>query len=1147
MRHNSEKIRIIDCNENKHSRPSIVTPKRQIKIVSVDNVEGQRSATVNNDVGSEDLGTDELFNEKFKTLQANLRRLLDVIREYYDVNKEYKHLIKLSDHNKEKAVEFKSSMRCFFRHIKDVHEIEHHDSSATKSYLSQISALRKWFRKTKRQYINSSTENEIRTFLRNNKNIKSRSEDIAVFLVDKLFHMDENVNITNPENSFLLNDAYSKYLIFINKAINWCPEISNAIVKELDSNRRKEKAVNVNNAFKQDHRDGKLAYEIKGDISLVSIVLGEDVLKRIWKIYLTLLNFIYFKTYQDAVYVQFTKIWKMIAQFLRAFCQKNSRFRELLNDSRFCVLKNDSKKDNFVSIFSENFLLLIKFLRSSRIWSNKQNTLVHSDRGQLMDILEDILVDCVSMLSKSTKIKFSDYYKYNHDIWKGIIMRQIDEESAEFLSLQIYVVVFLTRIIQHLDNEMISVMSSIYNIDELFNRMLVSVKHLYANKKGISNNHKKALKHSDKIRDLQKANVFKFHEFVEHGNEIISSPGDLLDFYKGNKQFSNHISLQFAIQIYIFLQKMACKDKFFSIYLRSKERMAKSLFTIQGHLDPDNTLVHVEDHAIFAFIMSITSSVEVMTDYSDHKLLGAPSKILTRLYYQKLPECFFTTRSMDEEFYYKAPIENPSAKMLHLHNQFFSIKEELANNYQLYQKMGYFSVLFNGDSFTVYNYVLIVLSIILNIVMLYYMNNFDEIGGRISYPENGFMGVQIVAWILAAFSLTFLTLWSVFRGPTEYRMNKNLRLIDKGKSLDEGKLSFEEKFGVIFLDCFLHNFRSNSYFFHLLFTLLGIFVDEVFFTLNFIMLMNVSGDISYILHSIVDQFDKIVGTLILLALVLYSYSYLLIMGFTESFPETGQVTCQSFYACFLNTIQLGFIPGAGIHDKLDVTSDIGTGPKFWAYFFLTLTFFILVKLILLNVIASIIIDTFKDLRDKYCRRINEQINFCFICNHSKWDIQKESIDFNKHINKSHLYWNYLFFRLTLAKDNSEKMDDINNYVRKLCDRMNFGWIPNRVLLTGKKNFKIFKGKREEIGEDEDNDEDNGCNELKEEEQLQLIEENELQEQMCSANPEEAVQETQSKEFETTKGDDGDKNSDDDDNDDNSVSDSDEEEMEDIMH
>ena len=222
------------------------------------------------------------------------------------------------------------------------------------------------------------------------------------------------------------------------------------------------------------------------------------------------------------------------------------------------------------------------------------------------------------------------------------------------------------------------------------------------------------------------------------------------------------------------------------------------------------------------------------------------------------------------------------------------------------------------------------------------------------------------------------------------------------------------------------------------------------------MLMNISGDISYILHSLVDQFDKILGTLLLLMLVLYSYSYLLLTGFSDKFADGNPATCQNFYSCFLNTIILGFIPGGGIADKLDHYPSMNIGGSFWANFFLVVSFFLLVKLILINIIGSVIINTFNTLRGEYCARIYEEENICFVCNGVKWNIQKASIDFKQHIGESHSVKGYLFFVMYLKTISNDERNEMGDYVLECFEANNFGWIPSQVYLREGKSFKILK-------------------------------------------------------------------------------------------
>lgn len=69
-------------------------------------------------------------------------------------------------------------------------------------------------------------------------------------------------------------------------------------------------------------------------------------------------------------------------------------------------------------------------------------------------------------------------------------------------------------------------------------------------------------------------------------------------------------------------------------------------------------------------------------------------------------------------------------------------------------------------------------------------------------------------------------------------------------------------------------------------------------------------------------------------------------------------------------------------------------------------------IIMINIVAGIIIDTFGTLREELNKYTFDLGNFCFICGFDKEKIEKSSRrlrGFEFHISDDHYMWNYLFY------------------------------------------------------------------------------------------------------------------------------------------
>ena len=75
-----------------------------------------------------------------------------------------------------------------------------------------------------------------------------------------------------------------------------------------------------------------------------------------------------------------------------------------------------------------------------------------------------------------------------------------------------------------------------------------------------------------------------------------------------------------------------------------------------------------------------------------------------------------------------------------------------------------------------------------------------------------------------------------------------------------------------------------------------------------------------------------------------------------------------------------------------------------------ISFFIIIKIIWLNILFGIIVDTFAQLREQKSFIIEDKKNKCFICNYDRFTFDKNSEGgFERHIAKDHNLWFYVYY------------------------------------------------------------------------------------------------------------------------------------------
>lgn len=138
-----------------------------------------------------------------------------------------------------------------------------------------------------------------------------------------------------------------------------------------------------------------------------------------------------------------------------------------------------------------------------------------------------------------------------------------------------------------------------------------------------------------------------------------------------------------------------------------------------------------------------------------------------------------------------------------------------------------------------------------------------------------------------------------------------------------------------------------------------------------------------------------------------------LIGYVFISSENYGGYCDTLLYCFLLNIEWTFRGAIGgyvqeIVDQGNVALGIGVG----RFFFDELSNIIL-GVIMLNIVAGIIIDTFGSLREVEMSKLEDIADKCFICGNLKADFDrlqsKTSGGFREHIKINHYMWNYLYF------------------------------------------------------------------------------------------------------------------------------------------
>jgi len=246
----------------------------------------------------------------------------------------------------------------------------------------------------------------------------------------------------------------------------------------------------------------------------------------------------------------------------------------------------------------------------------------------------------------------------------------------------------------------------------------------------------------------------------------------------------------------------------------------------------------------------------------------------------------------------------------------------------------------------------------------------------------------------------------------------------------------------------LRDFSSLYYLIFLVASGLGIRWPELyaFHMLDFCIQ---SPSIRNVLKAVTTNGRAIILTLFLVLVLAYIYAMIGFVAFSDLYGETLGTDCSEVYYCLLSTISVSIWGGSGV---AGATSTLAvTDSDFLSNYVYTMTFYIFIILIVLNVVLGIILDTFGQLREERNSVEEDMTSKCFVCIIEAEKFQRDALGFDNHIRNEHNMWHYLYFYVYLKLKPVSEYTASEYYVHKQNKKHKIDYFPvNRAvsLLSG---------------------------------------------------------------------------------------------------
>lgn len=445
---------------------------------------------------------------------------------------------------------------------------------------------------------------------------------------------------------------------------------------------------------------------------------------------------------------------------------------------------------------------------------------------------------------------------------------------------------------------------------------------------------------------------------------------NLIEMYKVSKEFSNSIVLDCGLLYFELIclfehNTIGFKDVFDKYHELGK--IAKRKPKIEGETEETYECV-----SVYCFLRKVFRTIEVYP--------RPGQKSLRRVYFATNPEFWFFPKKALEDFISQADLENRSAKFVWFFDQRVDFMVEMKFNRMLYARHGLIYWLFSPSKFWMKEWFNFYYSTVINIVVFvsFSWNESEENPNEEKFGASKGWVEDLITALLSAgivWNLALIGGWCFVKFLPTYRVillefkRKNPSYKEKGVPL------FVKGWLAVFNSFLLQNGILNSLIILFTSTVFLITNSPVWLVFQVMSILNLLKPAGFVYRAITEKWGYFLSTALLAIFIVYFYAAILAEFYSNHLLEQDIIGeggvilegqsgfCSTLAECFLHTMNLGLLTGSGTGGELYLQ---GYESLFWHYmarYVFDMSFFIIVDVLILNIVAGIVIDSFAELRD----------------------------------------------------------------------------------------------------------------------------------------------------------------------------------------
>ena len=695
--------------------------------------------------------------------------------------------------------------------------------------------------------------------------------------------------------------------------------------------------------------------------------------------------------------------YEMISTFFKNLCECNFlQFKEYLGTEMPKPEDQNFEKfagKTYSEIFSEEFKFIMKTTSLAR---NKEPIMLSSDRH---DRIQEVLLPLLQIITEITIGPCFTNQKIfiNSDIEAlcNISTRILDDLDSEYFELATLALGLISALTEGHNENMLVKIASRLPASIIVDRVHRYIKKLYVQQRikagkvsSISKKKKPSEKEEAESNQIVPVSLDAIDKMILDGvsdkvlmiitEEMeglleIEDWSDLFDLYMDESTFSESRVFNFVFKLFVVWKTLAVKSNSHKARIEETNYECNRYFKKKSFLTGLNSKLNLKNLKFdlkslkFGLNVEKPSEIACIFYFLSRKILNEVEILDTDqnsviMFYPKLPPCFVLSDEAKRNYRAECDISDSNTKMVDLLRNFDLFKIQMNSSFKLSKRLGKLYNIISTDAFFYYTYFCWITGFILNVILCGSLINNDG-KGYVDRGEKYDISVTVFSYVLFIVSALLLLLWMVSKYPQTYATNKEDYKFDfPGQNPN----SFKGIIYVAVIKSFIKQPFAMSYMLHMVFSVLGHWVADIFYTFNLFLIINISKTTAFVLKSILLHIDQLALTLMLSIFVIYCYTIIAMGSFYSQIKLEGDNTiCDELYRCFFYVLNLGLRNGGGFAESLN---DIDKDNQFVGRTLYDVTFFMFITVIALNIIFGIIIDTFSQLRDDQNERRRIQLN-----------------------------------------------------------------------------------------------------------------------------------------------------------------------------